>query len=111
MQGGQHIVQHLFPVVFLLLRSEIYLLPSPSCARVCSGHWKLRHTPVLFVVGQVVLLAQLGLFTFVRANAEQLHRSFGFQPGVAPVFISFMLFQTIIAPVDEVCAGAGCAHQ
>lgn len=68
-----------------------------------AGHWKLRHTPVLFVVGQVVLLTQLGLFSFVRVNAEALHQSFGFAPGIAPVFVSFMLFQIIIAPVDEVC--------
>ncbi len=78
--------------------------PPPTIHPPTPGHWKLWHTPALFVVGQAVLLSQLGLFTLVRTNTDLL-RSFGFAPGVQPVFISFTLFQIIIAPVDEVGGG------
>ena len=72
----------------------------------CAGHWKLWHTPVLFVVGQAVLLAQLSLFTLIRAN-QGLFASFGFAHE-RPAFLALVLFQYIAAPVDEVrlCASS-----
>ncbi|GFR42647.1 hypothetical protein Agub_g3584 [Astrephomene gubernaculifera] len=72
------------------------------------GHWKLRHTPLLFVVNQVVLLSQFSLFTLVR-NSTALPAAFGFATGgtltaagTAPAFVALILFQFIVSPLDEV---------
>ena len=66
-----------------------------------AGHWRLRHTPVLFAAGQAVLLAQMSLFTLVRSSAG-LYRSFGFVGAQRPVFAALLIFQEMIGPVDEV---------
>lgn len=64
------------------------------------GHWKLRHTPILFVVGQTVMFIEFMIFTVIRATPG-LYESFGF--GAArPAFIALILFQFISSPVDEV---------
>jgi len=67
------------------------------------GHWKLRHTHVLFALGQSILLAQFSVFTFIR-TCPHLFESFGFGgEGVGyPAFISLVLFQYISSPMDEV---------
>lgn len=64
------------------------------------GHWKLRHTAVLFIVSQVVMLAQFSLFAWLRAS-DSLFTSFGFHDA-KPAFMSFILFQYVSAPIDEV---------
>ncbi|KAG2423032.1 hypothetical protein HXX76_015548 [Chlamydomonas incerta] len=64
------------------------------------GHWKLRHTPLLFGVNQAVLLSQFCLFTLVR-NSSALPASFGF-PAPPPAFVALILFQFIVSPLDEV---------
>ncbi|KAK9830225.1 hypothetical protein WJX72_010439 [[Myrmecia] bisecta] len=64
------------------------------------GHWKLRHTVKNLILAQVVLIAQLVLFTFLRTS-KSLFVSFGFQK-VQPVFIAFELFQLISAPMDQI---------
>ena len=65
-----------------------------------AGHWKLRHTPMLFAVGVAVMLLQFSLFAFIR-NSGGLFRSFGFGD-LRPAIVSLMLFQSIIGPLDEV---------
>lgn len=65
------------------------------------GHWKLGHTPVLFVTSQILLAAQLALFSIVR-GAPGLYEAFGFAPGQRPVFAALVLFQSLIGPLDEV---------
>lgn len=86
-----------------------------SSVGVCAGHWKLGHTPKNFVLSQVVIFAQMCLFTFTR-TAPGLFESFGFVDE-QPVFISIVLFQLLQGPIDEarlftVCishaAGAFC---
>lgn len=57
----------------------------------------------MFVVGQITILLQFSLFTFIRTSDELLV-SFGFTDA-KPVFIALVLFQFIISPLDEVC---GC---
>ncbi|KXZ51688.1 hypothetical protein GPECTOR_11g139 [Gonium pectorale] len=73
------------------------------------GHWKLRHTPVLFTVNQLILVSQFCLFTLVR-NSTALPAAFGFGPGsvagltpgaAAPAFVALILFQFIVSPLDE----------
>lgn len=64
------------------------------------GHWKLGHTPKNFVLSQVVIFAQMCLFTFTR-TAPGLFESFGFV-NEQPVFISIVLFQLLQGPIDEV---------
>lgn len=70
------------------------------------GHWKLRHTPQLFTINQLVLLAQFSLFTLVR-NSTHLAASFGFggpaggAAAAAPAFVALILFQFIVSPLDE----------
>ncbi|GLC34010.1 hypothetical protein PLESTB_000828300 [Pleodorina starrii] len=71
------------------------------------GHWKLRHTPQLFVVNQVIMLSQFCLYTLVR-NSTALPAAFGFGSGAAvgaggaaPAFVSLILFQFIVSPLDE----------
>ena len=64
------------------------------------GHWKLRHTPVLFVSSMTVLLLQLSAYTFV-SNSTGLFESFGFH-GSKPALMGLILFQYIISPVDVV---------
>ncbi|KAG2493230.1 hypothetical protein HYH03_008646 [Edaphochlamys debaryana] len=64
------------------------------------GHWKLRHTPMLFTVNQAVLLAQFCLFTLIRSSAA-LPAAFGF-PAPPPAFVALILFQFVVAPLDEV---------
>ncbi|KAL3150901.1 hypothetical protein ABBQ32_000651 [Trebouxia sp. C0010 RCD-2024] len=64
------------------------------------GHWKLGHTPKNFLLGQVVILSQMSLFTFFRA-APGLFESFGFLKQ-QPVFMSIVLFQLLQGPLDEV---------
>lgn len=64
------------------------------------GHWKLGHTPKNFVLSQVVIFAQMSLFTFTR-TAPGLFESFGFIKE-QPVFMSIVLFQLLLGPVDEV---------
>mmetsp|Transcript_22614 Transcript_22614/g.67349 ORF Transcript_22614/g.67349 Transcript_22614/m.67349 type:complete len:451 (-) Transcript_22614:668-2020(-) len=65
------------------------------------GHWKLRHTPVLFAVSQAVILSNFLLFTLIRASPG-LFESFGFGGLGQPVFVSLVVFQFISAPFDEV---------
>lgn len=65
------------------------------------GHWKLRHTPMLFCVGQIVTLVSFGLFTLIR-NSPGLFKSFGFGHLGQPAFVSLVLFQFLSAPLDEV---------
>lgn len=67
----------------------------------CAGHWKLGHTPKNFVLSQVVIFAQMSLFTFTR-TAPGLFESFGFIKE-QPVFMSIVLFQLLQGPIDEVC--------
>ena len=66
----------------------------------CAGHWKLGHTPKNFVLSQVVIFAQMSLFTFTR-TAPGLFESFGFIME-QPVFMSIVLFQLLQGPIDEV---------
>eukprot|EP00897_Mesotaenium_endlicherianum_P000131 jgi/Mesen1/10118/ME000075S09626 len=54
------------------------------------GHWKLSHTTLSFFSTQVLLLLQLGGYTYVRNNAD-LFRSFGFSQ--QPILIGLILFQ------------------
>ncbi|KAF6266083.1 peptidase family M48-domain-containing protein [Scenedesmus sp. NREL 46B-D3] len=54
------------------------------------GHWKLRHTPINFVMSQFITLANFLLFA-----------GFGFGKS-RPAFIAFVLFQYLVTPVDEV---------
>eukprot|EP00894_Picocystis_sp_ML_P002502 jgi/Pico_ML_1/53019/g3641.t1 len=61
------------------------------------GHWKLKHTMALFISAMTVLFVQMSAFTCIRTS-EVLYRSFGFE--TQPVFISLILFQLLIAPVD-----------
>ncbi|GIL78776.1 hypothetical protein Vretimale_269 [Volvox reticuliferus] len=72
------------------------------------GHWKLRHTPQLFLVNQTVVVFQFCLYMLVR-NSTVLPAAFGFgtgpavgASGAAPAFVSLILFQVIMSPVDEV---------
>lgn len=65
-----------------------------------AGHWKLGHTPKNFVLSQVVIFAQMSLFTFTR-TAPGLFESFGFIKE-QPVFMSIVLFQLLQGPIDEV---------
>ena len=65
------------------------------------GHWKLRHTPVLFIASQCVLASQLALFAMTR-GAPGLYTSFGFPVDQRPALAALLLFQMIIGPVDEV---------
>merc|ERR1712203_888408 len=68
------------------------------------GHWKLRHTPILFVSSMAVLLLQLSLFQWIsvsRARSGELFEDFGFgASGARPHLIGLILFQFIITPVD-----------
>ncbi|WIA16071.1 hypothetical protein OEZ85_012796 [Tetradesmus obliquus] len=64
------------------------------------GHWKLRHTPINFVMSQFITLANFLLFAGMR-TAPGLFESFGFDKS-RPAFIAFVLFQFVVAPVDEV---------
>ncbi|CAD7697001.1 unnamed protein product [Ostreobium quekettii] len=64
------------------------------------GHWKMRHTMMSFAMGQALVLLQVLLFTFVR-DSQPLFRSFGFLHA-QPAFVSFILFQFISAPIEEV---------
>jgi len=61
------------------------------------GHWKLKHTMALFISAMTVLFVQMSAFTCIRTS-KLLFRSFGFE--TQPVFISLILFQLLIAPVD-----------
>uniref|UniRef100_A0A7S0RQZ8 CAAX prenyl protease n=1 Tax=Chlamydomonas leiostraca TaxID=1034604 RepID=A0A7S0RQZ8_9CHLO len=65
------------------------------------GHWKLRHTPVNFVAGMGLTAAQFCLLALVRSCAA-LYESFGFAPGVRPALVALVLFQLMVAPLDEV---------
>ena len=64
------------------------------------GHWKLRHTPILFVANSLVMLFTFCLFSCFRYSAG-LYRSFGFMDG-RPALVSFVLFTFITPPLDEV---------
>eukprot|EP00878_Enallax_costatus_P026201 GHUV01028086.1.p1 GENE.GHUV01028086.1~~GHUV01028086.1.p1 ORF type:complete len:396 (+),score=102.81 GHUV01028086.1:414-1601(+) len=64
------------------------------------GHWKLRHTPINFVMGQFIMLTNFLLFAAMR-NAPALYESFGFRDS-RPAFIAFLLFQYVVSPMDEV---------
>jgi len=64
------------------------------------GHWKLKHTPILFVSQMIILLVQLSTYTFIR-NSKGLYESFGFRDST-PELIGLILFQFIISPVDVV---------
>lgn len=64
------------------------------------GHWKLGHTPILFVSSMAVLLLQLTCYTYV-SSWEGLFESFGFS-GSKPAFIGMVLFSIVIGPVDVV---------
>jgi len=65
------------------------------------GHWKLGHTPINFTMGQFILLANFLLFAAVR-NTPGLYESFGFTQD-RPALVAFLLFQFLMAPMDEVC--------
>ena len=65
------------------------------------GHWKLRHTPMLFIASQVMLIAQLSLFVVAR-EAPGLYSSFGFSVHERPALAALILCQMIIGPADEV---------
>ena len=58
--AGQNIQFHLTPPSS---QTTSYHTPLPL-----SGHWKLKHTPTLFAVNQMVLLISFGLFTFIRSS-------------------------------------------
>jgi STE24 endopeptidase len=73
------------------------------------GHWKLRHTPINFVMGQFITLANFLLFAGVR-TAPGLFESFGFDKS-RPAFIAFVLFQYLVSPVDEVGPLAVLLHE
>ena len=73
------------------------------------GHWKLRHTPVNFLMGQIIMLVNFMLFTLMR-NSEELYDSFGFTDA-RPAFIAFVLFQFVMSPVDEVSRLLHCMHK
>jgi hypothetical protein len=75
-------------------------LHRPACLRAELGHWKLRHTPINFVMSQFITLANFLLFAGMR-TAPGLFESFGFDKS-RPAFIAFVLFQFVVAPVDEV---------
>jgi hypothetical protein len=62
------------------------LTPAPAPPRA-AGHWKLRHTPTLFVVGQLIMLSQFSLFAVVRSS-EQVRR---LPPCASPKFFQPML--------------------
>jgi hypothetical protein len=55
-------------------------------------------------MGQVITLSQFMLFSFIR-HTPALGMSFGFTLPL-PALISFILFQLISAPLDEVRRGA-----
>mmetsp|Transcript_11677 Transcript_11677/g.29530 ORF Transcript_11677/g.29530 Transcript_11677/m.29530 type:complete len:223 (+) Transcript_11677:102-770(+) len=66
------------------------------------GHWKCRHTPILFVLSMTVLLLQLSLYTFV-SNSAGLFESFGFHDREdRPALIGLILFSFISGPSDVV---------
>jgi len=64
------------------------------------GHWKRRHTPILFASSMTVLLLQLTCYTYVSSWGG-LFESFGFS-GSKPAFIGMVLFSIVIGPVDVV---------
>ena len=71
------------------------------------GHWKLRHTPILFASSMAVLLLQLSLFQWIsvsRARSGALFEDFGFgasgASGGRPHLMGLILFQFILTPVD-----------
>jgi hypothetical protein len=64
------------------------------------GHWKLRHVPTTFALGQLLTLAQFSLFAAVR-SAPGLYESFGFTHA-KPAVIALVLFGYLSAPIDEV---------
>lgn len=75
--------------------------PPPSLSAAAElGHWKLRHTPMMFAAQQVIILSQFALFTLIR-NSGELYTSFGFTQE-RPAFLAFVLFQLLVAPLDEV---------
>ena len=80
-----------------LIRALLDNVDLLACLSV--GHWKLGHTPRNFILAQVVTLAQMSLFTFTR-TAPGLFESFGFIDQ-KPIFVSIMLFQLLLGPVDE----------
>lgn len=55
-------------------------------------------------MGQLILLANFLLFAGMR-NAPGLYESFGFTQD-RPVLVAFLLFQFLVAPMDEVCGPA-----
>lgn len=65
------------------------------------GHHKLRHVPVTFCIGQLLLLAQFLLLTVVR-GAPGLYEAFGFAPGERPALVALVLFGYLSTPLDEV---------
>lgn len=71
-----------------------------SCSEL--GHWKLGHTPINFVLTQAVMLANFLLFAALR-NTPGLYESFGFGSHDRPALVAFLLFQILVAPMDEVC--------
>jgi hypothetical protein len=79
----------------LLCPQPLHMHPPPEL-----GHWKLQHTPISFVAGQAILLANFGLFAALR-NTAGLYESFGFVHD-RPALVAFVLFQTLVSPLDEV---------
>jgi STE24 endopeptidase len=77
------------------------------------GHWWHQHTWILFIIGQLQMLAQLQLFTLFR-NDTRLYTDFGFATrstsytttngGVFPPssFVALVLFGYLTGPLDEV---------
>lgn len=52
-------------------------------------------------MGQFIILANFLLFAAIR-NAPGLYESFGFTQD-RPALVAFLLFQFLMAPMDEVC--------
>lgn len=68
------------------------------------GHWAHQHTWILFIIGQLQMLAQLQLFSLFRNDAS-LYTDFGFtNKGAFPPssFVALVLFGYLTGPLDEV---------
>lgn len=65
------------------------------------GHWKLNHVTSRLLVGQVHLLVIFLAFQQFITN-KALYDAFGFTGPNMPVFIGFVLFQYLYAPVEAV---------
>jgi len=62
------------------------------------GHWKLNHTIIQLVLGQVQSLLIFFLFS-LAINNQHIYQSFGFN--TKPTLIGFMLFSNILTPFNQ----------